>query len=73
LLEVRGDRAIPSYSFRSYFWLTYFAFGPDGTVYGDEIPGGSAFERLQQLRVVRDGRSSVIWQQTRADLAPPAA
>jgi hypothetical protein len=73
-LKLQGNRAIPGYSFpqtrRSYFWLTYFAFGPGGTVYADEIPGGSAFERYQQLRVVRDDRSSVLWQQNAADVTP---
>jgi len=72
LLEVRGNRATAAYSFPQTgpgFWLTYFALGHDGTVYADEIPGGSAWERYQQLRVVRSGRSSVLWQQTSADVA----
>ncbi len=73
LLKVNGYRATPGYSFpesgRSYFCLTYFALGPDGTVYADEIPGFSAFERYQQLRVVQDDRSSVLWQQSAADVA----
>jgi hypothetical protein len=68
-LKINGGRAIPGYSFpqrpRSGFWLTYFAFGPDGTVYADEIPGFGAWEKYQQLRVVRDNRSSVLWQQSR--------
>jgi hypothetical protein len=74
LVQVRGNQAVPAYSFpdtpRSYFWLTYFAFGPDGTVYADEIPGFSAFEKYQQLRMVRNDRASVLWQQTSADRAP---
>jgi hypothetical protein len=73
-LKLQGGRAIPGYSFpqrpRSSFWLTYFAFGPDGTIYADEIPGFGAFEPYQQLRVVRDNRSSVLWQQTSAPVAP---
>src|SRR5579863_1226882 len=32
-----------------FFWLTYFAFGPHGGVYADELPGGTAFEARQQL------------------------
>ena len=71
LLEVQGNRATAAYSFPQTgpgFWLTYFALGHDGTVYADEIPGGSAWERYQQLRVVRKGRSSVLWQQTSADV-----
>jgi hypothetical protein len=74
LLKVQDDRVVPGYSFpqapHSGFWLTYFAFGTDETVYADEIPGGGGWERYQQLRMVRDDRSSVLWQQTSADLAP---
>jgi hypothetical protein len=77
LLKIQGNRAIPGYSFsdnrRSYFWLTYFAFGSNGTVYADEIPGGEAWEKYQQLRVVRGGRSSLLWQQTAADVTRPAS
>ncbi len=69
-LELKGGRAIPGYSFpqrpRSGFWLTYFAFGPDGAIYADEIPGFGAWEQYQQLRIVHDNRSSVLWQQTSA-------
>ena len=76
-LKLQGNRATPGYAFpqtqRSYFWLTYFAFGPDGTVYADEIPGFGAWEKYQQLRVVRDNRSSVLWQQTSADVPPDAS
>jgi len=76
-LKLQGNRSVPAYSFpdtqRSYFWLTYFAFAPDGTMYADEIPGNSGFERYQQLRVVRDDRSSVLWQQTSADVPPIAS
>jgi hypothetical protein len=71
-LELQGDQATPAYSFpqtgRLSFWLTYFAFGPGATIYADEIPGHGGFERYQQLRVVRDNRSSVLWQQTSADV-----
>ena len=73
-LKLQGGRAVPGYSFpdrpRSGFWLTYFAFGPDGTIFADEIPGFGAFEPYQQLRIVRNNRSSVLWQQTSAPLAP---
>jgi hypothetical protein len=76
-LKLQGGQAIPGYSFpqkpRSSFWLTYFAFGPDGMIYADEIPGFSAFEKYQQLRIVRDNRSSVLWQQTSAPVAPAAS
>ena len=73
-LKLQGGRAVPGYSFpdrpRSGFWLTYFAFGPNGTIFADEIPGFGAFEPYQQLRIVRNNRSSVLWQQTSAPLAP---
>ena len=73
-LKLQGGRATPGYSFpqrpRSSFWLTYFAFGPNGTAYADEIPGFGAWEPYQQLRIVRDNRSSVLWQQTSAPSAP---
>jgi sugar lactone lactonase YvrE len=72
-LKLQGDRATLGYAFpttkRSYFWLTYFAFGSDGTVYADEIPGSGGFERYQQLRVVRGTQTSVLWHQTSADVA----
>ena len=48
-LKLQGGRAIPGYSFpqkpRSGFWLAYFAFGPNGAVYADEIPGFGALGR----------------------------
>ena len=34
------------------------------------FPGFGAWEKYQQLRVVRDNRSSVLWQQTSATVAP---
>ena len=76
-LKLQGGRAIPGYSFpqkpRSGFWLTYFAFGPNGAVYADEIPGFGAWEKYQQLRIVHGNRSSVLWQQTSAPVAPAAS
>jgi serine/threonine-protein kinase len=76
-LKLQDGRAIPGYSFpqkpRSSFWLTFFAFGPNGTIYADEIPGFGAFEPYQQLRVVRDNRSSVLWQQTSAPVVHAAS
>jgi hypothetical protein len=72
-LKLLGQRATPGYAFpatrRSYFWLTHFAFAPDGTVYADEIPGSGGFEKYQQLRVVRGNRTSVLWRQSASDVA----
>jgi hypothetical protein len=49
-----------------FFWLTYFAFGPGGTTYADEIPGGQAFEAQQQLVAVIGTRVTLVWQQRSA-------
>ena len=46
------------------FLPRYFAFAPNGTLYADEEPGGTAFEAHQQLRSVATGRVSLLWQQT---------
>ncbi len=49
---------------RQYFWLTYFAMSPAGSVYADEIPGNSGFESRQQLVTVpNDGAIKVLWEQ----------
>jgi hypothetical protein len=73
LLRIQASRAVPAYTFpnkeRPGFWLTYFAVGVGGTIYADEIPGGGAFEQYQQLRALRRSYSSVLWQQTPADVA----
>jgi hypothetical protein len=73
LLKIEGDRSMVAYTFPNTqspgFWLTYFALGVGGTVYADEIPGGGGFENYEQLRTVRDNHSSVLWQETAADVA----
>lgn len=63
-----GGQLLPAYSFtRSLraekFWLTYFAFGPDGVIYADDVPGGGAFEAHQQLVSVVNSRVSVLWEE----------
>lgn len=55
-----------SYVFPERFWLTYFAFGPGGVIYADELPGGIGFEAHQQLAEVRDRRFEVLWQESKA-------
>ncbi len=55
-----------SYVFPESFWLTYFALGPDGVIYADELPGGIGFEAHQQLVEVRDRHFEVLWQQGKA-------
>jgi len=66
--RVEKDKLAPAFTFGKrvdgeYFWLTYFAFGPGGATYADEIPGGSAFETQQQLVSVKGSRVSLLWQQ----------
>jgi hypothetical protein len=47
-----------------FFWLTYFAYGPHGTLYADELPGGGGFEAHQQLVSVNGPHTNLLWQQT---------
>jgi hypothetical protein len=68
VLRIRDSRLVPTFRFTKpirgeYFWLTYFAFGPNGTLYADEIPGDSAFEVHQQLVSVANNHVSLLWQQ----------
>lgn len=46
------------------FPLTYFAFGPGGTIYADDMPGDDGFEAHQQLLEVTGGHIRLVWQQT---------
>jgi hypothetical protein len=69
IARVETDRLVPVESFGGplrgqAFPLTYFAFGPHGTIYADDYPGGTAFEAHQQLRLRRSGRISLLWQET---------
>lgn len=72
-LKLQGNQPVPTYSFpssqRSYFYLAYFAFGPGGTIYADEVQGNRGLEKYQQLRSVHNDNSPVLWQQTPADIA----
>jgi hypothetical protein len=45
------------------FWLTYFAFAPNGTIYADEIPGGVGFEAHQQLIAINRDHAALLWQE----------
>lgn len=76
-LKLQGGGAVASSTFvqapGADFWLTYFAFGPGGRLYEDEIPGGEAWERYQQLRVIHGSRSTVLWRQTATDVARTAS
>jgi hypothetical protein len=46
-----------------YFWLTYFAFGANGVVYADDVPGGVGFEAHQQLVSVSHAHVSLLWEE----------
>jgi hypothetical protein len=68
VLRIQDGRLVPAFKFTKpirgeYFWLTYFAFAPKGTLYADDIPGDSAFEAHQQLVSVANNHVSLLWQQ----------
>ena len=69
VLRIQDGQLVPAFKFTKpiggeYFWLTYFAFGPNGTLYADEIPGDSGFEAHQQLvSVANNHHVSLLWQQ----------
>jgi hypothetical protein len=68
LLRIDGNRLVTSAAFSErlageYFWLTHFAFAPNGTVYADELPGGGAFEARQQLVALGGRGTRLLWEQ----------
>ena len=68
MIRIRGHRLARVLAFTSrvageYFWLNYFAFGPHGTVYADELPGGNGFEARQQLVSEKHRRVTLLWEQ----------
>jgi hypothetical protein len=70
-LRVQGKRLVLAYKLGQavrgeFFWLTYFAFGPHGTLYADEIPGGQAFEARQQLLSVARAGPRLLWEESKA-------
>jgi hypothetical protein len=46
------------------FLPLYFAFSPNGTLYADDEPGGTAFDAHQQLLSISTGQVSLLWQET---------
>ncbi len=56
-----------------YFWTMDFAFGPDGTLYADEIPGNLGFEARQELVSVARGRVTLLWTEPAEPAAAAAA
>jgi hypothetical protein len=69
VLRVSGAKPVIAYDLSQvklvgeYFWLTSFAFAPDGTLFADEVPGGGGFERQQQLISVQHDHVRLIWEQ----------
>jgi serine/threonine-protein kinase len=69
LHRIDGQQLVAGYSFTQqilgqYFFLTHFAFAPDGTVYADDIPGGTGFEANQQLVSVTNAHEGLLWQES---------
>jgi len=48
------------------FPVTYFAFGPTGTLYADDVPGNIGLELHQQLVSVSNTHVSLLWQENNA-------
>ena len=48
------------------FPTIYFAFGPSGTIYADDIPGGIGFGLHQQLLSIRNRHVGFLWQEHNA-------
>jgi hypothetical protein len=63
LETIDGQSLVPGFTFNDSFFLTYFAFAPDGTIYADETAGGVGFEAHQQLVSVTNQHVKVLWQQ----------
>jgi len=68
MLLIQGHRLVRVFTFTSrvageFFWLNYFAFGPHGTIYADELPGGNGFEARQQLVSLRHRGVTLLWEQ----------
>jgi hypothetical protein len=68
LLRLGQHALVPAYNLNrlvdgEYFFMTSYAFGPKGTIYADEIPGGGAFEAHEQLIALTGGHVTLLWQQ----------
>ncbi len=71
ILRITSRKLVPAFTFakpvdRQDFSLSYFAFGPTGTIYADDLPGNIGFEAHQQLVSVTAGHVHVLWQETTA-------
>jgi hypothetical protein len=71
IVRIEPHQLVPIFIFGGrvhgeYFALTYFAFGANGAIYADEIPGAIGDEAHQQLVSVRNSRISLLWQEKNA-------
>jgi hypothetical protein len=65
VVRVEGNQLVPFHAFdirskRQFFYLHYFAFAPDGTLYADNL-NGSAFSKYQRIVAFGGGRTSELW------------
>ena len=65
ILKVQGSALVPTYSFGNagiddFSFVSYFAIGPDGTLYADNLNG--AFDPYQQIVRVADGQATSLWR-----------
>ena len=67
ILRVEGDQLVKSAAVNAvpgistFIFTNYFALGPDGTLYADNL-GPPAFEPFQQIISVADGHGSPLWR-----------
>jgi len=64
IARIESLRLVPT--FRIGFPLIHFAFGPHGTFYADDYPGGTAFEKHQKLVSVHNSHISLLWREKNA-------
>ena len=67
ILKVEGNHLVPDLAvsavpgIRAFVFADYFALGPDGTIYADDL-GPPAFESYQQIVAIGDGRGVALWR-----------
>ena len=67
ILRVEGDQLVTTLAvnavtgINTFIFTDFFAPGPDGTLYADNL-GPPAFEPFQQIVSVADGRGVSLWR-----------
>jgi hypothetical protein len=67
ILQVEGNQLVPTLTvdaipgINTFIFTDYFAEGPDGTLFADDL-GPPAFERFQQIVSVVDGHGAPLWR-----------